>query len=255
MRTDITCALNGPGLADLDSRIYVEDITEDVSNDMETMQRAPYGLFPMNSPGRGSITIKVKFMIKERNRTERMTVFQKVRGWATQGWFTMNTRPGQQLYVFCTKPPSFETFDLTARMEIEFSAYGEAFWQDITPVQVKVTSAVSSASASITPSGTQDCFLEAEIAPSSGTLTSVTITVGSQTLALSGLSVTKTAPLKIYYDELHILHIESGSSSLLSKRSAESADDIILVHGQSNTVSLTFSRACTYTIKARGLWK
>ena len=184
-----------------------------------------------------------------------MTVFQKVRGWATQGWFTMNTRPGQQLYVFCTKPPAFETFDLTARMEIEFSAYGEAYWQDITPVHVKVTSAVSSASASITPSGTQDCFLEAEIAPSSGTLTSVTITVGSQTLALSGLSVTKTAPLKIYYDELHILHIESGSSSLLSKRSAESADDIILVHGQSNTVSLTFSRACTYTIKARGLWK
>ena len=255
MRTDITCALNGPGLADLDSRIYVEDISEEVNIDQETIQRAHYGLFPLNNPGRGSIKIKVKFMIKERNRTERMTVIQKVRGWATQGWFTMNTRPGQQLYVFCTKPPAFETFDLTARMEIEFTAYGEAFWQDITPVQVKVTSAVSSATASITPNGTQECFLEAEIAPSSGTLTSVTITVGTQTLALSGLSVTKTTPLKIYYDELHLLHIVSGSTSLLNKRSAASSDDILLVPNQSNSVGLTFSRACTYTIKARGLWK
>ena len=149
----------------------------------------------------------------------------------------------------------YETFDLTARMEIEFAAYGEAFWQDITPVQVSVTSAVSSASASITPSGNQETFLEAEIAPSSGTLTSVTITVGTQTIALSGLSVTNTAPLKIYYDELHLLHIESGSTSLLSKRSAASADDIRLIPGQSNAVSLTFSRACTYTIKARGLWR
>ena len=68
MRTDITCALNGPGLADLDSRIYVEDITEEVNNDLETIQRAPYGLFPMSNPGRGSITIKVKFMIKERKK-------------------------------------------------------------------------------------------------------------------------------------------------------------------------------------------
>ena len=255
MRTDITCALNGPGLADLDSRIYVEDITEDVNTDLETMQRAPYGLFPMNNPGRGSITIKVKFMIKERNRTERMAVFQKVRGWATQGWFTMNTRPGQQLYVFCTKPPAFETFDLAARMDIEFTAYGEAFWQDITPVSVSVTSAVSSATASITPKGTQECFLEAEIKPSSGTLTSVTITVGTQTFTLSDLSVTKTTPLKIYYDELHLLHIESGSTSLLNKRSAASSDDILLVPNQSNSVSLTFSRACTYTIKARGLWR
>lgn len=254
MRTDITCALNGVSLHELDSRIYVEEIKEDPNDTMETVSRAGYGIFPLTSPERDSLVIKVTGYVKERDRTAREAVYQKILGWCTKGWFTKNTRPGQRIYVYCTKPPGTETYK-SARLEIEFTAYGEAYWQDITPVQVKVTSAVSSASASITPGGTQDCFLEAEIAPSSGTLTSVTITVGSQTLALSGLSVTKTAPLKIYYDELHILHIESGSSSLLSKRSAESADDIILVHGQSNTVSLTFSRACTYTIKARGLWK
>lgn len=255
MRTDITCTLNGAGLTDLDSRIYIDDITEEVAVSPETIQRAHYGLFLLKEPGRESVTVKVKFMIKEKDRTNRMGVIQAIRGWARAGWFTMNTRPGQQLYVFCTKPPALETFDWKGRMEIEFTAYGEAFWQDVTPVQVSSSSAVSSATVSITPSGTQECFLEAEIAPSSGTLASVSITAGGRTIALTGLSVTQSAPLLIYYDELHILHIESGGTSLLSKRSADSADDILLAAGQSNSVSLTFGRACTYTIKARGLWK
>ena len=109
MRTDITCTLNGAGLTDLDSRIYIEDITEEVTVSQETIQRAHYGMFPMNNPGRESIAVKVKFMIKEKDRTNRMSVIQAIRGWAREGWFTMNTRPGQQLYVFCTKPPAIET--------------------------------------------------------------------------------------------------------------------------------------------------
>lgn len=255
MRNMMTCALGGIGLLDLDERIYIEDIQEEVSISHETAKRAHYGMFPLNHPEYESIAVTVTFMVKERDRAARMDVIEKVRGWAGSGWLTVNTRPNQQLYVFCTQPPGLETFDWTARMEIEFTAYGEAYWQEIVPLSVKVTSAASSATKTLTPNGTQDCFLEAEIAPSSGTLTSVSIAVGTQTLALSGLSVTKTAPLLIYYDELHILHIESGGTSLLSKRSAESADDIILEAGQVNTVIMTFSRACTYTIKARGLWR
>ena len=256
MRTDISCALNGIGLADLDSRIYVEDVKEKVNISADTTKRSGYGLFPMNNPGRDSMTITVTFMLKERTRTSRAVLLQTVRGWCGDGWFTKNTRPTQRIYVFCTKEPEIDTFDVKTRYQIEFTAYGEAFWQYITPVTVKKTSAVSSATESITPTGTQKAFLEAEIAPSSGTLTSVTITVGTQVLALSGLSVTKTAPLKIFYDELHILHIESGGgSSLMSCRSAASVDDIVLVPGQANSISLAFSRACTYTLTARGLWK
>lgn len=255
MRTDITCALGGVSLHELDSRIYVEDIKEDPNYTMETVSRAGYGTFPLTNPERDSLVIKVIGYVKERDRTAREAVYQKILGWCTNGWFTKNTRPGQRIYVYCTKPPGTETYK-SARLEIEFTAYGEAsYWQDVTPVQVSSSSAVSSATVSITPSGTQECFLEAEIAPSSGTLTSVSITARGRTIALTGLSVTQSAPLLIFYDELHILHIESDGTSLLSKRSAASADDILLKAGQSNSVSLTFGRACTYTIKARGLWK
>lgn len=255
MRMDITCALDGIGVQDLDDRIYVEDVQEDTAIDQKTADRAGYGLFPLNEGGHQSKTITVKVMIKERNRAARMQVARLIQGWATKGWLTSNMFPGLRIYVFCNKMPQVSAFEVSDRLEMKFIAYGEAYWQEITPLTINQTSAVSSNTHSITPRGTQKCFLEAQIAPSSGTLTSVTITVDSQSLALSGLSVTASAPLKIFYDELHILHIESGNTSLLSKRSAASADDIILTPGVANTVSMTFSRACNYTLYARGLFK
>ena len=255
MRTDIACAMNGVSLHDLDSRIYVENIKEEPSDQMETANRSGYGVFPLTDTHRDSLLIKITCFVKERDRTAREAVFQKILGWCKQGWFTKNTRPGQRLYVFCTKPPSTEAFDLTARMEIEFTAYGEAYWQEITPLSVSVTTAVNSGTHIIKPNGTQECFLEADIKPVGGALTSVTITVGTQTLALTGLSVAQNSTLKVYYDELHILHITVGSTSLLSKRTPASVDDIVLTAGQNNTVVLSFNTTCTYTIKARGLWK
>lgn len=255
MREMMSCALDGIGLLDLDESIYIENIQEEAAIDHEKAKRAGYGTFPLNRPGRESVTVTVTFMVKKRDRTARMAVIEKVRGWASEGWLTVNTRPGRRLYVFCTEPPAFETFDWTARMEIGFTAYGEAYWQETVPLSVSSSSAVSSDTRVITPRGTKDCFLEAQITPSGGTLTAVSVTVGTQTLTLSGLSVTQAAPLRIYYDELHLLHIESGNGSLLSKRSAESADDIILTAGQANTVILTFSCACSYTIQARGMWR
>lgn len=254
-RNLMICALGGNGLLDLDSRIYIEDIQEDVTIDQETAKRALYGIHPLTNPMHQSISITVTFMVKERDRAARMAVIQKVRGWAGNGWFTTNIRPTQRIYVYCTKPPKFETFDWTARMDIRFTAYGEAYWQDITPVTVSSTSAAASATKTITPAGTENCFLEAEITPSGGSLTTVNIAVGSQHLKLEGLSVASGATLSIYYDEHHLLHIESGNTHLLNKRTGDSADDIILSAGAANSVSLTFNRACSYTLKARGLWK
>ena len=255
MRTDITCALNGVGLQDLDEHIYIEEIQENTSIDQETANRAGYGIFPLTDARNQSKTITVKLMVKQRNRVERMKIIRKVMGWADNGWLTSNLFPDLRIYVSCDEPPQISAYEWTARMNIKFIAYGEAYWQDVTPVTVASASAVSSATVAIKPKGTQECFLEADIAPSSGTLTSVTIVQGTQRFELTGLSVTASAPLRIFYDDLHILRIMSGNISLLSKRSANSSDDIRLTPEVNNTVSLTFSRACSYTLRARGLWK
>ena len=255
MRTEITCSLNDIGVQDLNDRIYVEDIKEEPKVSMETANRAGFGLFPMTKPYREELTIKVTLYVKDRNRLRRQDIFDKIMGWCGEGWFRRNTRPEQRIYVFCTKYPTLETFSLSSRLEIEFSAYGFPYWQDINPVRVSSSSAAQNATATIRPNGTKDTFLEAEITPGSGTLTSVTITKGTQSITLSGLAATPQAPLQIYYDDLHLLHIEIGGVSQLSKRTAASVDDIILKAGVDNEISLAFSTACSYTVKARGLWK
>jgi hypothetical protein len=254
MRTDITCALGGIGIQDLDERIYVEDIREEITLNNETGKRPGYGLILLHDPGRDSMDIKVTFHIKEKDWTARMAVLQKVFGWATQGWFTRNHRPGLQIYVVCTKFPQVQTFDRRAKFEITFTAYGEACWQEVTPTVVNVTSAAASATKSITPRGTRNCFLEAEFTPSGGSLASATITVGTQAIALTGLSVASGTTVRMYYDEMHYLRIESAGVSLMDKRTAASSDHIILEPGQANSVSLTFSRKSTYKLTARGLF-
>ena len=255
MRDLMTCALGGIGLLDLDDHIYIEDIKEEITTDQETAKRAAYGLFPLTEPMHESITVTVTFMVKERNRAARDAIIRKVRGWAKKGWLTTNLRPDQQLYVYCTQPPPSEAFDWTARMDIVFTGCGEAYWQDIVPLTVSSSSASVSGTRIITPNGTHDCFLEVEIRPSGGTLTSVNITVGAQVMQLSGLSIVDGSALQIYYDERHLLHIESNGVSMMNKRLGTSADDIILTAGQPNTVLLQFNRICNYTIKVRGLWE
>ncbi len=256
MRDLMTCALNGADLFDLDDRIYIEDIIEEAETDHETDNRAAYGMFPMNVPHHQSIVVTVKFMVKERIRYERNGVVHKIQGWAKPGWLTTNIRPNQRLYVFCTKQPKIETFDWTQRMEIQFTAYGEAYWQDIAPLSFESESDVSSASVVVKPMCTHECFFEAQITPTSGeTLTAVTITVNGKSFQLTGLSVVHSHPLSIYYDELHLLHIESNGTSLLSKRSAASADDLILNQNVNNTISMTFDVTCAYTVYIRRLWE
>lgn len=255
MRHELTCSLNDIGVQDLNDRIYVEDIQEEPKVSMETETRAGLGLFPMGKPIREELTIKVTLYVKDRNRLRRQDIFDKILGWCGEGWFRRNTRPDQRIYVFCTKFPTIETFNRSSRLEIEFSAYGYPYWQDINPVRVSSSTAVRDATIAIRPNGTKDTFFEAEIAPATGTLTDVILTCGSQTITLTGLSATTAAPLMIYYDELSLLHIEVGGVSQLSKRTPASADEIILTAGVSNDVELHFSTVCTYTIKARGRWK
>lgn len=255
MRTDITCALGGVSLHELDSRIFVENIKETPNTGIETAKRSGYGTFPMAEPERISLVITVTVYVKERDRTARQAVIDAIKGWCGQGWFTKSTKPGKRIYVFCTKMPEEEAFDVSSRMEIEFTAYGEAYWQNTNPSFVVPYDAVSSGNATLKTSGTQDCFLEATITPSGGTLTSVSISVGNQRLELTGLSVANETQLRIYYDEMHILRIVNGSTSLISKKTADSSDDILLPPNASSTISFTFNTNCYYQFMARGLWK
>ena len=73
-------------------------------------------------------------------------------------------------------------------------------------------------------------------------------------MAFSGLSLGAGKTLKIYYDENWILRAEVDGASVLAKRTADSADDLILPPGKATTVTIEASHAVSVTLKARGLW-
>ena len=254
-RTQITVVLGGKSLASVDERIYVENITESVTSRHDTLARMPYGLFALNNPYRESLTLTVTFMIKEKDQQERLSVIQAVRAWAVNGYLTTNMRPSQRIYVYCTRPPDYEVFDWTARMEIQFTAVFP-YWE--ASATKSASSTGTDLTLSITPDGTQDCYLQFQIRPntSSTTLTSVTVTANGYTMTLGGLSVTYSGSyLTLSYDSQYIQSIKVGSTVVLNKRTASSSDDIILRAGQANSVRVQTNISCYVLLTARGLYK
>ena len=254
MRTLMTCALSNTDFYSLSDKLYIEDIEEAAAITTETANRPYYGLYLLTPSEHSTLTITVTFMVKERDRIQRAAIIQQVSGWATKGYFTCNTHPGQRIFVICTEPPKIKTFDHTDRMTIVFTAYGEACWEEATPYAVSFSSKKNASSSAFRPNGTRTCFLEAEITnAASAALTSVVLTANGKSITLSGLSVAAGGTVTLTYDELHHMRIMNGNTSILDKRTGE--DDLLLNPGVNNTVSCVTNVACNTTLKARGLWR
>ena len=254
MRTLMTCALGGTGLYDLDDRIYINDIQESPVVSVETADRPYYGQYLVGVTAKNTLTVTVRFMIKEQDRAARMAVIQKICGWATRGYLESNIHPNQRLYVVCTQLPEVKTYAWHEEMAVVFTAYGEACWEEITPVSYTVASATNAASTTFKPGGTRPCFLEAEITNNANSaLTSVVLTANGESITISGISVAKNQKVILTYDEWHRMVITANGVSVMDKRTG--ADDLMLNAGVSNSVSCVTNVACKTIFYARGLYR
>ena len=95
-----------------------------------------------------------------------------------------------------------------------------------------------------------EATITANVAISDGT---ITLTVGSRTLQLTGITLAQDATIVISYDDEMIQSIKSGTTSLLAYRSG--ADDLIAECGRNNTVSFTASASCDVEFRAKGCWE
>lgn len=246
-----TCALNGVQFLSIDERLYIEDIEEQPSIEAETATRPAYGQTLVGMTGRHELSISITFMVKQCNRATRQGVISAVNGWAKDGWLTLNTRPGQRLYVFCSEPATSVAYAWHESMRITFTAYDDAIWQEIEPKSTNITGA--SGTASITPNGTSPCCLEADIRNTSGgVVTSCALSANGKTITLSGMSLASGKTLRLYYDKHNNLIASVDGAGILAYRTPESADDVWLTNGQANTVTFAASGACAVTLYARG---
>ena len=262
----LDCSVNGVSLTGLDSSIFVEDISEEISVMADTSRRPVSGLRVLGI-GRDTLTVKITVYIKSGRiagprpdpyTEERYTVLQKILAWAADGYLTVSYRANQRLYAYCTKPPSFSILSPQDRLEMTFTAYDDAAWES-TLLSTETGTAVlddevATLSLTLTPGGTKDCYLEAEIVCPIGT-TYVTITVNGKFITLSSLFCAEETTITIGRDRHHRITISDGTNSLLGYRSAESADDLMLTAGAANAISFESDAACSVTFKARGLYR
>lgn len=254
--TRYMCAIDSIGLQDIDPTIFITDIQETTPKiRTETVRNAFYDGLRLMRVNRQSLSVSVTFCVREYDTDRRKAIAEKACDWAKDGWLTINDRPGQRLWVVCDKLPVITSaLKWTDALTIGFTAYAMPFWQETYPASATYTG--KNGSVNIIPSGNLDCYLEAEIVATGGTVNTLTITVNDRTFSFSGLGLPKNQTLSIGYDaENHLQFMRVGGTSVLSKRSAVSADDLLLHPKRANAISLTADTEVRATFKARGLWR
>lgn len=182
---------------------------------------------------------------------DRQEVLQDVIRWAKDGGvLEVNDRDGQQLVCICESIPSIDSVrDWTNPLSITFAAYDIPYWQDKTTTTLILEGEEVSGTQAIGGNG-DDCYVKCTVVPE-GTLTSLTVTAGDTTISLTGISVSST--LVIGYVN-GVFTINDGSS-LLSKRTAASSDDLRVACGVTRTFSVIANVPVTATFEFRSNWE
>lgn len=256
MTTRYSCAINGMGLQDIDPTIYITDIQETVPRlNAETVANALYDGLHLTRMQRQSLAVSVTFCVREYDTARRKAIAEMACDWAHDGWLTISDRPGQRLWVVCDKLPVITSaLKWTDKLTLGFTAYALPFWQEEFPVSATYTG--TNGSVNIAPAGNRDCYLEAEITATGRTVNALTLTVNGRTFSFSGLGLAKNQTLSIGYDdEEHLQFMRIGEASVLGKRTAASADDLLLHPRVPNVIAVTSDAGVKALFKARGLWR
>lgn len=250
MKTRYSVWMNNQGLQDLDERIYITDIKEnDPKQRMITAEKPIGGGTRLLRVMRESLSVVVRFAVREYDTARRRDILTRIRAWAREGYLSTSDRPGQRLYVVCEKIPTADSaLKWTGEMEMTLTAYAVPWWEDETPTRATYTG--TNGTAALMCRGDEGGLLDAEIT-TAGTVTSMSIKVNGRSFVFSGLSLAGGSRVTISHDKDGVLSIKAGSVSLLPKRTAASADELLLASG-GNTITFTANASCTAVFSARG---
>ena len=255
MREYYNASLNDAEFVSIDPRLYINDLEEQAKVAVETANRPRYGQTVVGQPARDELTVEIRFMIKERDRTVRQGIIDKVNAWAAApGWLQLSTRPDKRLYVICTQSANAAAHRWNEELRLALTAYDVPYWQELYPVQASLTG--NSGSVTLRPKGTRRGLLDADIKNVSGsTVNTLYLTANGCTLAFTGLGMTNGQTLEISHDPRGLLCAQIGSAKKLICRTPGSDDDVPLAPMQDNTVTLVADGKCEVTFYVRGEWE
>ena len=249
-------ALNGQQLDELYERVVIRKIEfGEIGNTVSTVSRMGGVGQRITGDHYETMDIRLTFAINvtKRDLITRRRIYEDVCAWAMQaGWLTVNFLPERRLWIDKVLiQGAGDLRDRNGEYLITFRAISVPFWQDVLPVSVTKTS-YASGSFTLPVPGQFRTVAEVEFKNTSGSaITSFSITVGGNIIALTGISLANNATLKITHENNGILRILEGSTSVYDKRTAASADDLYADPGN-RTVTLSAGGAGTLKVSVRG---
>lgn len=250
--------LNGVGLNAIDARFHVADVEEEAPKiKVTTQSRAKYDGLRMMRREREARRIIVHVVLWERDKMKRLALYDKLVEWAENGgMLTLGYRNGQQIRVECTELPDISGRDWKEEMDVAFTAY-DPYWRGLDPVATSVSTAAGQvATAYLRPRGTaRHTFLEFEITNnSSSVIGSASISVNGYSFVLQDISLGPGRALAASYDEHGFLTLKVDGTSVMDKRTADSADDLVIMERESNEITIVTDQAATARLLAWEQW-
>ena len=250
--------LNGIALDALDKRIFVTDIKEAAPKIKVTTDTSPLGGMRVVRREITERSVTVRYVIWERDKAARNALHRLIVEWADAGGvLSVGYRDAQTLRVLCDKLPDISSKTWDDEMELTLTAY-DPYWQSVDAMTAAANVAANTATGIVIhPDGSADTtpLLLDILNNASAAMTSATVAVGGKSIALGGFSLAAGKHLIADYDDYGYLRIRADGVSVLSARSAASADELLLEQRKSNTVTVTVNQAARVTLKAYARWK
>ena len=235
----------------IDPDIIVTDIMEaQAETNTHTAPRANGHGMIVTKRTRESLSLSVHFVIWERDTLRRKDVLRKIIAWAKNGkYLSISDRPGQRLRVELDSIPVIDSsLHWTQSLAITFVAYASPFWEDEEPAQVRVSSEENTSTFTIMPAGDGDeCTMDV-VFSDAGMPVTIKTPLSSITFGASG-----NGELVIKHDN-GIFSATVDGISVLSSRTPESSDNLLLIPGQANEVTITTNGAHWCEAETRGRW-
>lgn len=250
MRTRYEAWMNGAALSEIDGDIMVTDIREKAPT-MKPVTIAKGWADGTRLAGnfRQSLSVAIRFCIRAYATEKRKDACSRVREWAREGWLEISDRPEQRLYVVCSTPPNIDSaLRWTDTVEMVLTAYEVPWWEATAPN--KATYSGKNGNTTLSVVGQAEAPLDMSVTATS-TITRVKVSANGKTITVDGLNVEAGKRLEMSHQKNGLLSIKADGVSVLGKRTAMSADDLMVKPG-ANTIAFEANTECTAVFTARG---
>ena len=249
-------ALNGVELDEIHDAIVIRGVNTGIPHErLEAINRMGGWGQRVTRQHWESMDVTVTFAIDvpKTNLELRREIWEDVVSWALEcGWLTVNFMEGKRVCIdSVTLPSSGDMRDWTGEFALTFRAYSVPFWQDTEPTAIAARS-VTTFSRQLGVRGQFRTVAEVVFKNTSGSaMTTFSITVGSNTIALTGISLANGAELVITHGTDGLLRVTAGGTSVYNKITAASSDDLYVDPGTA-AISMTAGKSGNVTVSAYG---